>query len=891
MRRSWAGWRRFRRFLGPDPVGDVEDEFSFHFEMRVREFLARGESPERARELALIRFGEYEAFRDECVAINERRRRSMARIEYLSELRQDVFLTVRMLRRAPGFTAVVVATLALAIAANSTIFSVVRGVLLESLPFHAADRLYEVRTLYPDGTGYTLSPPNFMSIRESNGVFEQVEAYTVGTLTLLGAGVPKEIVGARVSVGLFELLGLPLALGRGFLPEEAAPGAGLVAVLDHGFWQRELGGDPTVLGRTMDLGGEPYTVVGVLAPRARLSRGGGPSARFDVDIDMYAPLEQDDRFSAVTAAGRGGEFLRVFARARPGADAARVESDMRRIGSELQSAFPDTNGRLTFDATSLRDLIVGDVRTPLLVLLGAVGFVLLIACANVANLLLARSTARRGELAVRAALGAGHGRLLRHLLTEAVVLGLLGGAVGLLVAYWGTGALVRADPADIPRLDEISVDVTVALFTLGAALFSAMAFGVVPALQATGGRLMGALRESGRGSIGGGQRLRATLVVVETALAVVLLTGAGLLVHSFVELTRVDTGFQPEGAVALRLNMQGEAYQTGEQIRMRVDEVLARAGALPGVTASAATTVLPFGGLLDVLAFTVDGPPPPPDFNPEIGVASVTPFYFDAIGSPLRSGRAFTNQDHADAPAVAIVNEAAVRRWFAGEDPIGRRVTVGSTNLEIVGVVANVLQRDPGSPVEPQLFQPYAQRASPSVRVVVRTTGDPLALAPALRAEVRALDPDLPVLDVTPLTQLVSASVGRPRFYTGLLTLFAAIGLALAAIGVFGVMSYAVAQRAHEISIRVALGAGAGTVVRMIVSRAMVLAAIGAGIGILASLALGRVIQSQLFGVTLLDPLTLAAVVIVLSVSAAVASYLPARRAAALDPVTALRGG
>ncbi|MBW3552410.1 MAG: ABC transporter permease [Gemmatimonadetes bacterium] len=876
--------------MGPDPVGDVDDELSFHFEMRVREFVARGESPERARELALIRFGEYEAFRDECVAINERRRRNMARSEYLSEVRQDVSHTVRMLRRAPGFTAVVVATLALAIAANSTIFTVVRGVLLESLPFHAADRLYEVRTLYPDGMGYTLSPPDFMSIRESNGVFEQVEAYTVGTLTLLGAGVPKEIVGARVSVGLFELLGLPLALGRGFLPEEAAPGAGLVAVLDHGFWQRELGGDATVLGRTLHVAGQPYTVVGVLAPRARLSRGGGPSARFEVDIDMYAPLEQDDRFSAVTAAGRRGEFLRVFARARPGADAARVESDMRRIGSELQSAFPDTNSRLTFDATSLRDLIVGDVRTPLLVLLGAVGFVLLIACANVANLLLARSSARRGELAVRAALGAGHGRLLRHLLTEAVVLGLLGGAVGLLVAYWGTGALVRAQPADIPRLDEISVDVTVAVFTLGAALFSAMVIGVVPALQATGGRLMGALRESGRGSVGGGQRLRATLVVAETALAVVLLTGAGLLVHSFVELTRVDTGFQPEGAVALRLNMQGEAYQTGEQIRMRVEEVLARAGALPGITASAATTVLPFGGLLDILAFTVDGAPPP-DFNAEIGVASVTPFYFDAIGSPLRSGRAFTSRDHADAPAVAIINEAAVRRWFAGEDPIGRRVTVGSTNLEIVGVVANVLQRDPASPVEPQLFQPYAQRASRSVRVVVRTTGDPLALAPALRAEVRALDPNLPVMDVTPLTQLVSASVGRPRFYAGLLTLFAAIGLALASIGVFGVMSYAVARRAHEISIRVALGARAGTVVRMIVSRAMVLAAIGAGIGILASLALGRVIQSQLFGVTLLDPLTLAAVVIVLSVSAAVASYLPARRAAAVDPVTALRGG
>jgi putative ABC transport system permease protein len=883
-------WTRFRSLFGLQPDADVEHELAFHLEMRTRELVNRGESPERARELALRRFGDYDSSRDECVEISERRRRSMARTEYATELWQDVGYALRMLRRTPGFTVVAVVTLALGIGANSTIFSVVRGVLLESLPFRTAERLYEVRTLYPDGTGYSLSPPDFMSIREDNRVFERVEAYTGGVFTLLGAGEPKEVRGASVSDGLFELLGLPVALGRGFLPDENQPDRGGVAALDHGFWQREFGGDASVLGRTLVVGGDRYMVVGVLAPGAGLTGGGRRSWLNEADI--YTPLEYDERFGATTSTGRRGESLRVLGRARPGVGAEQIQADMRRVGTHLQSAFPESNERLTFNATSLREIIVGDVRTPLLMLLGAVAFVLLVACANVANLLLARSSARQGELAVRAALGAGRGRLLRQLLTEAAVLGMMGGAVGLLIAYWGTRALVSARPADIPRLDQIDVDGTIVLFTLGVALLTGLAFGAIPALRATGGRLTGALREGGRGTGGGGHRLRAGLLVAEMALAVVLLTGAGLLVRSFIELTRVDPGFEPARGIALRITMQGDAYEKEPQIRNRVGEVLQRVQSLPGVTAAAATTLLPLSGRGSLLNFSVEGAPaPPPNVNAEIGVASVTPEYFQAIGTQLRRGRGFTDQDHADAPPVAVISEAAVRRWFDGRDPIGKRVTVGSATPEVVGVVADVLQRDPGRPAEPELYRPYAQRTSRSVRMVVRAVGDPLALVPAIRAEVHALDPNLPIMDVTPLGQLVSTSVERPRFYTLLLTLFAAVGLALAATGVFGVMSYAVTQRAREISIRMALGAGAAAVVRMIVGRAMILTALGAAIGITGALALGRIIQNQLFGVTLLDPVTLGTVVLVLMASAAAASFLPARRAVGLDPASALREG
>jgi putative ABC transport system permease protein len=876
---------RNRSLPGADPERDVDDELSFHLEMRIRELITRGESPERARMFAMRRFGEYERSRDECVRIGERRRRRMSRRDSFGQLWQDVVYALRMLRRAPGFTLVAIATLALGIGANSTIFSVVQGVLLEDLPWRDADRLFEIRTLYPDGTGYSMSPPDFMSLRADTRLFDGLEAYGGGTSTLLGEGDPREVRVSRVSNGLFDLLGMTVAQGRGFLDEESRQGAGRVLVLDHGYWQQSMGGDSSILGHSLIVDGDPYVVVGVMSPGDRLPTG-GRRARLN-EADMYAPLEYDSTFDATTPAGRRGEYLRVVGRTRPGAAIGQATADLRRVGSELQRMFPQTNDGLTFLAMPMADVIIGDVRLPLLVLLGAVGFVLLVACSNVANLVLARASARQGEMAVRAALGAGRGRLVRQMLTESAILGLLGGIAGLSIAWLGTRALTGVRPADIPRIDEIGINGAVVLFTFTVALLTGLVFGAIPALQASARGPMGTIREAGRGA--GGHRIRGGLVVSEMALAVVLLMGSGLLIRSFVELTGVAPGFEPGNAIALRLSLQGQDYGTGERVRDRVDRVLERIRSLPGVTAAAATTVLPLSGRGSVLNFAVDGPPPPPDVNAEIGVVSITPAYFEAMGMQLRGGRAFTAADGTDAPPVAVINEAAVRVWFHGDDPVGRRVTVGSANPEVIGVVADVLQRDPSVPVLPELFRPFAQRPTSSVRIVVRSSGDAIALAPSLRSTIASLDPDLPIADIAPLDRLVATSVARPRFYMSLLALFAAIALVLAATGIFGVMSYTVAQRASEIGVRMALGARAGTVARMIVGRAMLLTGAGAAIGISLSLVLARVLQSQLFGIAALDPIALLVVLLVLAVSTAAASYLPARRAARLDPATALR--
>jgi predicted permease len=869
--------------FGPEPKADVDAELAFHVEMRARELVEQGVPPARARALALRRFGDYDGSRKECVEISKRRERRMARSEFITELRQDVGYALRMLRRAPAFTAVALTTLALGIGANSAIFSVVQGVLLAPLPFRDADRLHRVTTLYPDGTPYSLSPPDFMSVREQTRTFEQVEAFSGGVFTMLGAGEPREVRGTSVSDGLLGLLGVPVTLGRTLLPGENQPGHDGVAVLDHGFWQRQFGGDRGVLGRTVSIAGTPVEIVGVLAPGARLLD----------DAEIYTPLAYNETFSAATAQGRRGEFLTVIGRAKPGIGLAQVDDDLRRIGTQLQVAFRDTNDTLTFNAVSLNDVILGDVRRPLLVLLGAVGFVLLVACANVANLLLARASARQTELAVRSALGAGRVRLLRQLLTEAVVLGGAGAVAGLAIAHLATRALVVMQPADLPRLEQVGVNPAVVSFTLAIALATSLAFGVLPALQFSGTRLPSALREGTRGGAsGGGHHMRAALVVAEMALAVVLLIGAGLLIRSFIQLTRVNPGFEAEQALSLRVTLQSEKYRQDAPTRIRVAEFEERLRALPGVSAVAATSLLPLSGRGSMLGFAVEGaPPPPPNVNPEIAVASTTPDYFRAIGAPVRRGRQFTDQDHTEAPRVVIINEAGVRRWFADQDPLGRRVHINGVPREVVGVVADVLQRSPAEPAVPMLFVPFAQRTIRSVKIVVRATGDPVALAAAIRAQIRELDPDLAIADITPLTQLVVRSMARPRFYTSLLSLFAAVALVLAATGVFGVMSYAVAQRAREISIRMALGALPKDVLRMIVGRALGLSAAGVVLGLTTALALGRFIQGQLFGVTLLDPVTLGSVAVVLGASAVLASFLPARRATKFDPASALREG
>jgi predicted permease len=861
----------------------VEHELKFHLDMRIRELIAEGLSPEEARKTALRRFGDYEGPRRECVEIDERRKGRMTRSHYFKEFSQDVAYALRMLRRAPVFTLVAVSTLALGIGANTAIFSVVNGVVLQSLPYRDAERLYRVRTLYPDGTPYSLSAPDFMSVRQDARALEQVEAYGSVVFMMLGQGEPMEVQGAGVSDGLFGLLGFQMSTGRTFLREDHQPGQNNVVILSHGFWQRQFGGDANVIGRTLSLGGRPQTVIGVLSADASLP----------LKADLYGPLAYDDSFSAATATNRRSEFLAVVGLARDGASAEAVALDLRRVGADLQKYWPNTNGTVTFTATPLRDFVIGAVRTPLLVLLGAVGFVLLVACANVANLLLARASARHEELAVRAALGDGRGRLIRQLMTESAVLGVAGGTAGLALAYAATKALVAAQPGDIPRLQEVGVDATVVAFTFAIAVGTSLLFGVLPALQATGRTLTQALREGGRSGGAGraGHRARGVLVVAEMALAVVLLTGAGLLIRSFVELTKPPAGVQLDHGLTFRISLQGPSYRDAPQVRARVASIEERLSTVPGLAAVAVTTVLPLSGLGSIVDFAVEGaPPPPPDVNAEIAYASASPNYFAVIGTALKQGRAFTNADTPDSPLVSVINEAAVRRWFKGQEPVGKFVTAAGARREVVGVVADLPPRDRRESAAPQLFVPYRQRPSRTVRLVVRTAGDPEAMVPSIRSALRELDPDIAMVAPMPLRQLVDDAVARPRFYTSLLVLFAAVALALAATGIFGVMSYAVAQRMREISIRMALGAPAGSVVRMILGRALALAAAGAVAGLAAAFALGRVIQDQLFGVTLLDPITIAGVVGVLLLSATIAGLVPAKRASGADPAGALRG-
>ncbi|MEX2281498.1 MAG: ABC transporter permease [Gemmatimonadota bacterium] len=873
--------RSWRHLFRRDVRLEVDEELAFHLESRIRELVDRGVDPEEARRRTYERFGDIETPRREMLTITQRRERRMARSEWFNELRQDLGYALRALRSAPGFTLVALLTLTLGIGANTAIFTVVHSVLLESLPYGEPDRLVRVRTAYPNGENYSLSPPDFMSVVDDARTFSKVGAIARMAPTVLGLGEPREVEGAQVTKGFFSLLSVGLTSGRWFTDEEHTPGRNHVLIVSHGFAEQRLGGTSTALGRSLTIAGQPAVVVGVLAP----------GVQFPADAQLFSPVAYDSTFSSATAAGRRGEFLDVLARLRPDATPESAVRDVQRIGADLQARFQQTNDKLTFTAQPLTDVLLGDVRGPLFVLMGAVGFVLLVACANVANLLLARATARESELAVRAALGAGRGRLIRQLLTESLVLSGIGAGGGLLLAWWATRALVAAAPAELPRIDRVSIDATVVFFTIGIAALTGVLFGVLPALQATGERLSRSLREGGRGALSGarGKRIRSSLVVIEMALAVVLLVGAGLLIRSFLELTKVDPGFQPERAVAFRISLQGPAYGEPASRVQFFERLFGQLKSLPGVNAVGGVTGLPMSGGASMLSFSVDGAPPPPaNIFPEIRAQSITPGYFEAMGGQLLRGRMLNDQDRVDAAPVILVNRAAIARWFPDGNPVGERATIGRSR-EIVGVVGDMVQTTPSEAAEPEAYIPYAQRPTRTLRIAVRSSADPMVLAPRIRETVRSLDPQLPLDAITPLSDVISASVARPRFYTTLLGIFAGLALALAVVGTFGVMSYMVAQRQREISVRMALGADGAQVVRMVVGGGLALAGIGLSVGVVGALAMGGVLRSQLFGVGVADPVTLIAVLVVLLASAGLASYLPARRAASVDPGMSLR--
>jgi putative ABC transport system permease protein len=798
----------------------------------------------------------------------------------------DLRFAARMLAKKPGFTLVAVVALALGIGANTAIFSVVNSVLLEPLPYREPERLMMV---WEDATslGYprdTPAPANFVDWRDQNSVFEGMAASASETFNITGDGEPEKIEAARVSAGLFRLLGVMPASGRDFAAEEDQPGGERVAVISHGLWQRRYGARPEVVGGTVTLDGEPHTVVGIMPPRFEFpSRG----------VDVWVPIA----LGGEEAASRGNHYLEVVARLKPGVNPAQAQSDMDAVARRLQELYPDTNTGLGVAVVPLHEQLVGEIRPALLILLGAVGLVLLIACANVANLLLARAAARYREAAVRAALGAGRLRLVRQFLTESLLIAMLGGAAGLLLAFAGLRVLAAFIPEEISLAREISLDPRVLAFTVAISAATGIVFGLVPALQASSPNLNDSLKEGGRDpSAAGKSRARSTLVISEVALALVLLIGAGLLINSFVRLQSVDPGFRSDNLLTMSVVLPDTKYPDASRRAAFYDQTLARVGALPGVESAAVVTRLPLTFKGNANSYSVEGfPEPSPDQRPIAVTRVISPDYFRAMGIAVLRGRHFTPQDREDSGNVVVVNETFANRYWPGDDPVGKRIKMGSLSsdapwLTIVGVAADVRQFELSAPPRPQMYLPYTQLDFFSPRdLVVRTASDPLALATAVRNEVWAVDPDQPVSNVRTMGSIVAESLARQRFSMLLLAIFAGVALALAAVGIYGVLSYTVTQRTREIGIRMALGAERRDVMRLVVGQGFRLVVIGLAIGIVAALGLSRLMASLLFGVSPSDPATFLAVPAVLAAVALVASYVPARRATRVDPMRALR--
>ncbi|MFL5578252.1 MAG: ABC transporter permease [Gemmatimonadaceae bacterium] len=808
-------------------------------------------------------------------------------------LLQDVRYSARKLARAPGFTLVAVLTLALAIGATTAVFSVVNGVLLKPLPFADPERLVRVGTTTADGRMTSMSPLDFIDYRDQSRAFVGMASVDVGDMNLTGAGSrPQRVNAARVGARFFELLGVGAQLGRVFAPGDDAQGAPPLAVLSDALWKGRFGSDAGVVGRVVSLDGRPYTVIGVAPPTLTYPQ------RPDVWIPkIWETWELDPR-------NRGSHSLSGIARLGPGTTVERGRREIATIASRLARQYPESNTGFIGMVQPLQEQIVGKVRPALLAMLGAVAFVLLIACANVANLLLVRAAARESEIAVRTALGAGRGRLVRQLVTESVLLALAGAVLGALLASWAVDAVVAFGPRRLPRLDEVAVDGHVLLFAAAIAVATGIAFGLVPALQAARPDIGQVLNASVRGtSRGGAQRTRSALVMSEMALAVVLLVGAGLLIRSFTRLIRVDPGFRTENVVTFSVTLPDAKYPFDRDKRALLGALVERLRALPGTQAVGVVFNRPMGRRVIRTVFDVAGRAPnPPEKRTPTGVQPASPDYFRALNIPLVRGRLYTPaDDRPDAPPVVVVSEEFVRRYFPGEDPIGKRITLGVTHDtaqtgtevtaqgEIVGIVGDVRETDLAEPAYPTTYLPYNTLPLGDVAVLVRSTAGAELVEGAARTVLRELDADLPIYDMRRLTEVIAESVSQPRFYTLLLAGFAAIALVLAAVGIYGVISYAVTLRTRELGIRVALGASSGQVVRMVLGQGFALTLAGVAVGLGAAFLLTRVIASLLFGVGALDPLTYGAVAGVLLGVAALASYVPARRAARVDPLLAMR--
>jgi putative ABC transport system permease protein len=810
---------------------------------------------------------------------------------------QDLRYGLRVLRKSPGLTACAVFAIALGVGANTAIFSVVNTILLRPLSYEKPERLVMVwEKSAKRGGEIPTSLPNFIDLRDSARSLEGLGAFIDANFNLSGGTEPERVAGMRVTAPLFSLLGAKPVVGRLFQPDEDQPQAARVVLISHGLWQRRFGADPQVVGRTVSLDGEVYTVVGVMPETFKFP------PQFSATIvssqlimgraDLWVPLTTEAMPMAREVRG-----LFMLGRLGPGVEPHGAEAELNVIAGRLRQQYPDTNADTGVRVIPLQTQVSADVRPALFILFGVVGCVLLIACANVANLLLARAAARRKEVALRSALGATRWRIVRQLLTESVLLGLAGGLLGLLLAAVCVRQLGALAPPSLARFHDVTIDGRVLAFTLLLSLLSSLAFGLAPALQATSADIGEALKESGRSGTGGARqrRLRGLLVVVEIALTLVLLIASGLMLKSFLRLQQVDPGFDPKNLLTLEIQLPPNGYGQKQQQIAFEQQLVQRVASLPGVRQAGAVDNLPFSSTQANAGFTVEGREVlDASQRPRAFHRAVSPTYFQAMGLPLLRGRPFAESDSADAPHVAVINEAAARLFWPGEDSIGKRFKRGRPEaknpwLTVVGVVGDASHTSLELGAQPEVYFPFPQSPGPTVTLVARTVSDPRAIAPSVRREVSALDSGLPVSNIRYMSDILSESVAQPRLYLLLIACFAALALTLAVIGVYGVMSYTVVQRAHEIGVRIALGAQPRDIIRLIVGQGLAFALTAIAIGLAASFALTRVMASLLYGVSATDAVVFTTIPVLLACVTLLACYLPARRATKGDPLAVMR--